>query len=183
MTEPTDPVAARALGLLRARGAGEIRHPGGNLLAHLLRTHELLRGWGASEPLSLAGLCHAAYGTNGFGTALLALAERDQLRAIIGDEAERIVYVYCACARSDTYARLGEMPLRVADRFTGGAHVLRGDDAVDFALLTIANELDIVRAGNLAPTTLEAVRGLFAALSRHAPAAGARALEEIGSHG
>jgi hypothetical protein len=41
--------AARVIPFLRERGAREIRHPGGDLLSHLLRTLRLLREWGAPE--------------------------------------------------------------------------------------------------------------------------------------
>src|SRR4029079_13032326 len=51
---------------LIARGAAELRHPGGTLLAHLRRTHDTLAGWGARPALRLAGLAHATYGTDGF---------------------------------------------------------------------------------------------------------------------
>src|SRR6187402_1376811 len=76
---------AEVIALLAAWGADRIAHPGGTLLAHLRRTAYRLQGWGASRELVLAGLCHAAYGTHGFPTALLELSRRDVLRELIGD--------------------------------------------------------------------------------------------------
>ncbi len=89
------------------------------------------------------------------------------------------MYVYCACARYATYARLGAPPLRIADRFTGGAHELDGAELADFALLTIANEVDVARAGRLAPAAVEGIRTLVRALGRYSPEAGRRALAEL----
>jgi hypothetical protein len=169
----------RAVRLLRERGAADIEHPGGKLLSHLLRTHDVLREWEASEALRLAGLCHAAYGTDGFRTSLFDLDERDTLRSVIGARAEHIVYVYCACARSDTYARLGALPLPLKNRFTGELHLLEPDDAADFAVLSIGNELDFVRAGNLTDAAADAIGNLFQALSHYAPDASAAALSEL----
>lgn len=51
---------------LHAHRAGEIAHLNGPLLEHLERTELLLSPWGCSETASLAGLCHAVYGTDGF---------------------------------------------------------------------------------------------------------------------
>ena len=180
--DDTSPIE-RAIALLRARGADTIAHPGGVLLAHLQRTRALAIELGASPELAIAALCHAAYGTDGFAVALLDLAERSTLREVIGVPAERLVYVYGACARRETYARLAELPLVVADRFTGERHELDADDATCFALLTIANELDVLRWAQLDARARMGLRALFRALERHAPAAGAHALAEVARDG
>jgi hypothetical protein len=183
MMDDAGTVTESAVALLRARGADDIPHPGGVLLAHLLRTRTLAIELGASPTLALAALCHAAYGTDGFAVALFDLAERCTLRAVIGEPAERLVYVYGACARRETYALLAELPLVIADRFTGQRQALDADDATDFALLTIANELDVSRWAQLDVATRTGLRALFHALERHAPAAGAYALAEVARDG
>lgn len=168
-----------AVAVLRARGADAIEHPGGILLAHLMRTRALALELGASPTLARAALCHAAYGTDGFPLALFDLAERATLRAIVGEAAERLVYVYGACARRETYARLAELPFVVADRFTGERHALERHEATSFALLTIANELDVLRWAQLDQGARASLRPLFQALAWLAPDASARALAEV----
>ncbi len=106
---PPGPIAD-AVDMLEELGAGVLPHPGGDLLTHLIRTHDLLREWEAPHDVCLGGLCHAAYGTDGFPTALLALDDRERLRGTIGVSAEEIVYLYGACDRRPTYARLGVRP-------------------------------------------------------------------------
>ena len=134
------------LRFLGDRGMHTIEHPGGTLGAHLLRTYETLRGWGARPALTLAGLCHAAYGTDGFAPSLLALSQRDELRARIGRDAEAIVYVYAICDREPLYAQLGRVAApafrdRISGRdFTPTPAMLR-----DIVELTFANELDLVQ--------------------------------------
>ena len=71
--------AIQFLGAHGADGAGQIAHLNGSLFDHLERTELLLRRWGCSETVSIAGLCHAAYGTDGFPTALVTLEDRDVL--------------------------------------------------------------------------------------------------------
>jgi hypothetical protein len=140
------PGIAAVSDLLDERGAAGICHPGGTLLAHLQRVHALLAQWGARPAVRLAGLCHAFYGTDGFATALGDSSCRDELAAVIGQEAERLVYLYASCDRRFSYPRLAERTGPFKDRFTGT--VLRPPLALrqDFAELTAANELDIATA-------------------------------------
>lgn len=167
-----------ALALLRELGAGQIDHPGGNLLDHLQRVHELVASWGGSRRARLAALCHATYGTDGFPHPLLPLNRRARLRAVIGDDAEALVYVYDACDRTKTYARLGATPLPVTDRFTGDVIALADPDLADFALLTIANELDVARSAALTPGTRDDIRALINALAAYVPDITAQALAD-----
>ena len=141
-----EPEIAAVSELLDERGAAGISHPGGTLLAHLQRVHALLAQWGARPAVRLAGLCHAFYGTDGFATALGDSSHRDELAAVIGQEAERLVYLYASCDRRFSYPRLAERAGPFKDRFTGT--VLRPPLALrrDFAELTAANELDIAAA-------------------------------------
>ncbi|MEU8842351.1 DUF6817 domain-containing protein [Streptomyces roseus] len=163
--EPAERREARALALLRELGAGDLDHPGGTLLAHLERVHARLAAWGARPALRLAGLCHACYGTDGFATALLPLARRGELAAVIGAEAEEIVYFYACCDRAASYPTLAaddpavdgpagagaadddEVVSSVApafrDRFTGRLHSPGRQSRRDFAELSAANELDL----------------------------------------
>ncbi|MFJ8489807.1 DUF6817 domain-containing protein [Streptomyces sp. NPDC094038] len=142
---PALPAADRAVALLRALGADGIAHPGGTLLVHLRRVQAQLAAWGARPALQLAGLCHAFYGTDGFPTALLPLDRRTELAAVIGTEAEAIVYLYAACDRRAAYPTLADPGGAVRDRFTGDARVPEPRPRRDLAELTAANELDLAR--------------------------------------
>jgi len=140
---------ARAEALLRRLGADNTPHPGGTLLAHLARVRDRLALWRARPALQLAGLCHAAYGTDGFPTALLPLESRAELTATIGPDAEGIVYFYASCDRKATYACLAgpgsAAVFSFRDRFTGRTYVPDLPLRQAFAELTAANELDLAR--------------------------------------
>ncbi|MBB5078613.1 DUF6817 domain-containing protein [Nonomuraea endophytica] len=125
------------LDLLIDLGAGDVEHPGGTLLAHLLRVEARLGEWGADQAVRRAGLCHAVYGTDGFGTALLELSERAVVRRVIGTQAEELVYFYASCDRGALTAD------RFRDRFTGTLHRPRPDLLRSFMEITAANELDV----------------------------------------
>ncbi|CAM5615084.1 DUF6817 domain-containing protein [Streptomyces avidinii] len=153
-----------AVAWLRELGAQEVAHPGGTLLAHLERVRELLASWGARPALQRAGLCHAFYGTDGFPTALLPLDRRAELAAVIGEEAEEIVYMYAACDRAASYPTLACEEPAFRDRFTGRVHSPAGQLRRDFAELSAANELDLAR---IDPTFREAYgTGLLAMFTK-----------------
>ena len=114
-------------------------------MSHLARTADRLERWGASEALVSAGRWHAAYGTQGFETALFRLDERAAVVDEIGDEAEAIVYRYCSCDRGFVYRQIGrERPVRFRDRFTGTIASTHEPGVREFAELTVANELDVL---------------------------------------
>ncbi|NKZ05772.1 DUF6817 domain-containing protein [Actinomadura latina] len=140
--ETDDPAAE----LLLAKGADRVEHPGGTLFAHLRRVHVMLGEWGARPELRLAGLCHAFYGTDGFGAALGHHGHRDELIQVIGAGAERLVYLYASCDRARSYPHLTSPDGPFTDRFTGTVQCPPLPDRRDFAELTVANEMDVLAA-------------------------------------
>jgi pimeloyl-ACP methyl ester carboxylesterase len=171
---PGDSLRARVEAWLTQHRAHAIDHLAGTLHEHLRRTVLWLERWNAPEHVQLAGLCHAAYGTDGFATALVE--EREGLRALIGDRAEALVYSYCACERDHLYSQLGSAELTLRDRFTGQTRVLAAEEIDDFALLTLANELDVMRHGRLEPALRTSIEALVRGLRAHRSVEADRAL-------
>ncbi|NEB06313.1 DUF6817 domain-containing protein [Streptomyces sp. SID13726] len=130
---------------LRDRGADRLPHPGGTLLEHLNRVERLLGDWGAAPPVRTAGLCHAAYGTDGFATALLPVTDRSTLTALIGEQAEALVHLYAACDRATVYPRIDGTPtIPFRNRFTGHDDHPSPAALRAFLEITAANELDVL---------------------------------------
>jgi hypothetical protein len=147
---------------LRARGAERIGHAGGSLYDHLGRVHDRMAALGLDPDVRLAGLTHAAYGTDGFALTLLDPADRAQLRALIGADAEGHVYRYGGCDRGRTWRALGGTG-QVWSRFTGHVESPTAAHLRAFADLCIVNELDVAEHD---PALLakhgDYFRGLFA---------------------
>jgi hypothetical protein len=152
----------KAVAFLVRRGAAVIPHLNGSLLDHLERTERRLRDWECSETVAMAGLCHAAYGTDGFATFLVSLERRWELGEVVGPEVDALVYLYASCDRNFVYPSLREgVAPTFRDRFNGrvfepGEHQLRA-----FIDLTLANEADV---GMVGPGVLEPpgwLRSLF----------------------
>jgi len=136
----------KAVTFLKGHSADEIRHFNGSLLSHLESTYRLLRDWGNAEDLCIAGLCHAAYGTDGFPASLIEVSQRSELERTIGAGAERLVYFYASCDRSFLYPNIpGGSSIQFRDRFTGDVFVPDAFIFKRFLELTFANELDIAR--------------------------------------
>ncbi|WP_443056804.1 DUF6817 domain-containing protein [Streptomyces sp. NBC_00667] len=75
----------------------------------------------------------------------MPLAERSRLTALIGAEAESVVYLYASCDRGFSYPALADADAAFRDRFTGRTFVPTLRLRRDFAELSAANELDIAR--------------------------------------
>jgi hypothetical protein len=170
---------ARVIDMLGSCGAASIAHPGGDLLTHLIRTEKILRSWGAGADICRAGLAHAFYGTAGFPVSLVPLSSRPIVRSVLGDRAEAIVYRYCSCDRSATYAALASPPVLFTDRYAGSSCVLDDDEMHAFAIITIANELDLVREGAFDLPVVVAIDSLFSGLAPYASTAAEVAWAEI----
>ena len=126
-------------------GATKVAHWNGDLQAHLLGTHNLLRAWGNSDDICLAGLYHAVYGTDGFPSQLVDLSDRLRIASIIGRRAEELAYLYAACDRDTVYPQIGRSePVIFSNRFTRQERPLPREELADLCELTLANELEIV---------------------------------------
>ncbi len=162
------------LELLEQRGAGTIAHPGGTLLAHLVRVADLLASYGAGPELVTAGLAHAAYSTDGFDTALFQLDERALLAQTIGTVAEDLVYRYAATDRQPFFRQLGQPLVVWTDRFTGASVTLDPPDVAPLVELTVANELDVMANSDTAASP-----ALVDLLTRARPTMSAKAWADV----
>lgn len=81
--------------LLIESGANQAPHSGRTLQDHLLGTWHLLKSWGSSDSVCLAGLFHSIYGTNVFIRKCLLAADRPKLRSAIGTDAEALTWLFC----------------------------------------------------------------------------------------
>jgi hypothetical protein len=155
-------VVDAVVAMLRERGADTIEHPGGTLLAHLIRIYERLARHGASRELQYAGLAHAAYGTDGLDVVLQSHLDREPLRSLVGPEAESMIYRYGGCDRSRTWSELAGSK-QVWSRFDHSAERLAPADLRAFVDLSIVNELDVLeQAPAIAEKHSQYFRALFA---------------------
>ena len=133
-----------------------VPHTNSDFYSHLDGVYSYLERWGLPEHVRLAGLFHSLYGTEGFQGFTLSLEWRDQIRSLIGDRAERLVYCYCAL----TYQSLRESVLagggpRLWDRFADCRLEVTQKEYQEILWMMLANTLEIEARLNDEEKTLE----------------------------
>lgn len=97
-----EPRLAEYLEVLAQHGASEIWHKHGTFLDHLLGVWRILAAWGQPSDVCRLGLMHSIY-SNSFVRMKVFDSDRAEgratVRALIGEEAERLVHVFCEIRR------------------------------------------------------------------------------------
>jgi hypothetical protein len=78
-------------------------HSGRTFLEHLKGTRDLLKEWDMPEHVQVAGLFHSIYGTNIFQVQSASFDDREFLKAMIGERAERLAYLFCVADRPTAF--------------------------------------------------------------------------------
>jgi len=120
----------------KADGVG---HSGRTFYQHLRGTYDLLDG--APDYVRLAGLCHSIYGTNAFKRAVIPMSMRSAVRDVIGDDAERLAFIFCSCNRPIALIRAAKQgaPYFVLDRHSKRRIDLSPQDLSDLLWIEMAN--------------------------------------------
>jgi hypothetical protein len=160
-------------------GVEQVPHTHKSYLAHLIAVYRSLEGQGRPEDVCRAGMFHSIYGTERFRGFTLPLERRDEIRALIGERAERLAYVNCAMQRATFDAALeqGAGPYRIKDRISGQEVELSEKDFTDLCWVHLLDWLEQVprsrewdyrraaygrMAGRLGPAAEQAYERVFA---------------------
>jgi hypothetical protein len=105
---------------LTSIGVDKVPHTRKSYLAHLIGVYRYLESQGCAEEVCRAGMFHSIYGTEMFQGFTLPLDRRPEVRALIGERAERLAYLNCAMDRASFDRALDQSePFRIVDRLTG----------------------------------------------------------------
>ncbi|MGB9182572.1 MAG: aspartyl/asparaginyl beta-hydroxylase domain-containing protein [Solirubrobacteraceae bacterium] len=100
-----DGTAEELISFLRSEGAARRGHGDDRaLLDHLVGTYETVRRWNQPAQLQHAALIHSVYGTDVYRQQLLPGCRRQELASIVGDEAERLAYLFAVTPRDPLLA-------------------------------------------------------------------------------
>ena len=165
------PVTGPRLKLLRSLGFAELQHDSHvPFLSHLIGTRRLLAAWGARPALCDAGLFHSVYGTEYFQPT--RTPDRSTVIELIGEEAERIAWLWCAIER----ATIDPAARTVRVRATGATEALSPIEVTDLATLWAADTVEQV--ARMTPDERGVADGQDAVLGE-APEPARRALAEV----
>lgn len=120
----------------------DIQHFGRSLEEHLIGTHDLLDQWQNSENVCLAGLFHSIYGTKTFSPAALTTESRDDVRLLIGEQAEALVFVFGMSDRKRLLLENQSPPYRWIDHRTGEQTEICDDLLNNLVEIEIANFIE-----------------------------------------
>ena len=131
------------LRFLREANTQGMPHSERALFDHLLGTRQVLVEWGARPALCDAGLFHSIYSTEHYQEQAVPLTRRDEVRQLIGDEAELLVWLFCAMRRDIFFQDLGKdrSPF-VQHRETGEQIPLSGTQHEELLTLLFANSME-----------------------------------------
>lgn len=131
------------LSKLERFGISKTGHGQTSLLAHLQGTHNILQAWESPSYVCLAGLCHSIYGTESFSKTPVTLDNREYVRNLIGEEAERLAYLFGAHVKETFWKNLDlDSGYSIDDRFTKQAAPISAKDLADIITVTLANWLE-----------------------------------------
>ncbi|MFO0845815.1 MAG: hypothetical protein U0797_26105, partial [Gemmataceae bacterium] len=136
----------RLIDFLLGLGIEKVDHTGKTYLAHLTNVYRLMEAEGCREELCRAGMFHSIYGTQQFQGFKLPLDRRPDVRALIGERAERLAYLNCAMDRAafDRAVGQGREPFLYRDRITQEEQNLPGEDFDDLCRVHLFDWLEQV---------------------------------------
>jgi hypothetical protein len=136
-----DPIRAE----LRRRRAHLVRHGTQSLEEHLFNTFHILTAWQQPLRVQYAGLMHSVYSTDVFNHRTFNFNERDRVRALVGDLAERLAYLFCTIDRRELLSVVrasgNEAPdsFELTSRLDGRPLQVTPKDAGDLLVIYMAN--------------------------------------------
>jgi hypothetical protein len=140
-----EPRLDEMLAVLGRQGAREIWHKHGTFYEHLLGVWRILAAWGQPPDVCRLGLMHSVYSNSVVRMKVFDAAhgERTDLRRLIGEEAERLVYLFCSIRREELlpfgHFELPPEGIRVGLHGDDGSVSLSPRDLGIFLIVTMAD--------------------------------------------
>ena len=119
-------------------------HSGGALLEHLRGTHDLLQTWGNDQAVCIGGLFHSIYGTQAYQTQSASLEDRQPIRAVIGERAERLAFLFCVSNRGEFFEALDKDDAALWNRVHEETTPVTQDELRDLIEMEMANYVEFM---------------------------------------
>ena len=119
-------------------------HGGGALLDHLRGTHDLLHAWGNDQAVCIGGLFHSIYGTHAYQTQSAFLEDRQRIRAVIGERAERLAFLFCVSNRAGFFEALDKDDATLWNRVHEETIPVTQDELRDLIEMEMANFVEFM---------------------------------------
>ena len=137
-------IAQEHLDLLLELRTDQKPHSGRELLHHLRGTYDLLEAWGNDPDVCVGGLFHSIYGTQSYKTESASLEDRARIRAVIGERAERLAFLFSMSQRKRFFEQIGKDAPHVWDRVSSEERPVTQAQARDLVELEVANYVEFM---------------------------------------
>ncbi|MDJ0598494.1 MAG: hypothetical protein QNJ37_06605 [Crocosphaera sp.] len=132
--------------LLKSYQTHRIVHTKRTFYEHLVGTGDLLKKWKCAPTLCLAGYFHSFYGTEGTQkNYILKFCQRKELQEAIGEEAEKIVYLFCICKQRENYFDIQpnqRSEICIINRLTSDKITISYSEWLNLVILHMANVIE-----------------------------------------
>ena len=137
-------IQQKHLDLLLVLDTDKNPHTGGALLDHLRGTHDLLQTWGNDPAVCVGGLFHSIYGTQAYQTQSASLEDRQRIRAVIGERAERLAFLFGVSNRKEFFEALDSDDATLWDRVHEETTPVTPDELRDLIEMEMANYVEFM---------------------------------------
>jgi hypothetical protein len=146
-----DPLYKQMTAFLLELGIEDMPHTGKTYLGHLIAVYRFMQEQGCETDVCRAGLFHSVYGTEAFQRFQLPLDRRGDVRGLIGERAERLVYLNCVMDRAsfDPALERDTPPFPMRDRITMDMVRLDREDFDDLCRVHLYDWLEQVPRSSL----------------------------------
>ncbi len=141
-------------------GVAKLPHSGTTYMGHVVGVYNYIKSWEVDEEMCRAAVFHSIYGTEGFQDFTLPLDRREELRALIGPQAELIAYANCAMDRASFFALVDKHQdsYPIIDRLSGETLNLSNQEFEDLMRLHLCDHLEQVERSSTWDYNREQVR-------------------------
>ena len=157
----TDGVSAYHLGLLDELRTDDSPHSKRTLRTHLLGTLQYLRDWGLDEPVAVAGLFHSIYGTQSYTRQSTSLDDRHEMRARMGERAERLAWQFCVADPGGFFYEVDKRSPRLWNHIEHRLFETTAEDLKDLIDVEIANLIQQVDPEQVNPRAVGRLRPML----------------------
>lgn len=133
----------KAVQFLQVNGCADIPHANEkNLFEHLQETANLLRSWGLSDHVVLAGMLHSIYGTTAFTKPQGLNIPRDIVVQNFGQQCESLIYLFSILDRRLFWSYSDSPPQYIYHHLTREKIAVSQEVWVNLLHILLANFID-----------------------------------------
>ncbi|MDJ0838406.1 MAG: hypothetical protein QNK37_17950 [Acidobacteriota bacterium] len=148
-------IDSKYLEFLKTANTDENPHSERSLTEHLIGCYNLLKEWGNTEDICLAGLFHSIYGTESYPLTTISAERRLEVKQVIGEKAENLVNLFCRSERSSFFTTIEDPSPLIRDSDKDELVPITKEELKGLIELEVANVVEFIPHRNDIPAKLK----------------------------